>query len=180
MAEAGCLRDVAVQNLEVNGNATVTGTVKGGKETDYPTAAYTAIVAAGALARNSFNTVNVNGAGANVALTLPAQNTCVKGDTIHIVLIGDIDDNFLLKIGTAGELFTAGSRLITRGTGDRATTVDFADGANDAFLDIAGVTNGDGGIGTTVDLYFNGSTWSVNAFVEGQGAMNVAATSVFS
>mgnify|MGYP001371251564 CR=1 FL=1 len=81
----------------------------------------------------------------------------------------------VLKIGTSGEYFTAGSKLFVEGQDStRVSVIDFADGTGDDFLNIKGTTNGDGGIGTTIDLFFNGSSWSVNARVTGQGTMAAA------
>jgi hypothetical protein len=171
MAESGCLRDAHVQNLEVSGVHNLINNLL------FPTAARTALTVdtGAALQRNQHYTML---ATATAALTLPAQSTCVKGDFITLVLTGPVDNGATLKIGTSGEFFTAGSQVRVVGQdGTRIGVVDHADGTADDFINIVGLTAGDGGTGSTVSLVFNGSTWTADAVIEGQGAQSAASAS---
>jgi hypothetical protein len=179
MAEAGCLRDLAVQNLEVSGDLNVVGTSRGGFSNTFTTVARTALTidTGAALAANINYTM---AATDDAALTLPTQANSKQGDYITLLLTGPVDNTKVLKIGTDGEFFTAGSLLhVPAVDATRIAVISLANGTND-FLNITGLTNGDGGTGTFVQCYFNGSTWSINARVEGQGANSAAsATTVF-
>jgi len=178
MGEVGCLKDGNFQNLQVEGTTLLNDqpTSALAPESSFATAAYTALTGAGALVKNSFNTVD---AGGNIALTLPAQASSVKGDFIHILLIDEPGNGHTIKIGTSGEFLTIGSRYVGISGSARVGTTDLADGTGDDFFNLVGLSNGDGGIGSTVDCYFNGTTWSLNAVCYPQGNASAAGTSVF-
>ena len=177
MSEAGCLKDGMFQNVFIQSGKIDSPSTKplsfGGLETTFATVERTAAPADGqALAKN---THYILAGGANRSLTLPLKATSEKGDFITLTLTGNMNNAAVLKIGTSGEYFTAGSKLFVEGQDStRVSVIDFADGTGDDFLNIKGTTNGDGGIGTTIDLFFNGSSWSVNARVTGQGTMAAA------
>ena len=173
MAESGCLRDVAVQNLDVAGDFNVAGTLRGGFSSTFANGARTALTASDAntLAVNTHNTL----AATNTATALlPARAVSKKGDYITILLTGVIANGTTLKIGTATEALTIGSSVAAIG-GVRVGAVDISASA-DAVLTITGATNGDGGIGTFIECYFNGTSWSMNAVVQSQGTGAAAST----
>lgn len=116
------------------------------------------------------------------AITLPTQAASSKGDFIKIILVGAVGNGTALKIGTSGEFFAAGSTVTVPNGSDaaRIAVIDVADGTDDDFLNITGATNGDGGIGSTVELLYNGSAWEAKAVILGQGTGAVAsATTTF-
>ena len=177
MGEVGCLKDGKFQNLQVEGTTLLNDqpTSALAPESSFASAAYTAITGAGALARNSFNTVD---AGGSIALTLPTRASSTKGDFVHILLIDTLANGHILKIGTATEDLSLGSRYVGIPSAARVGTTALAVAPND-FFNMTGLTNGDGGIGSTVDCYFNGTSWSLTSTCYPQGAASADGTSVF-
>jgi hypothetical protein len=182
MAESGCVRDLAVQNLEVAGDLNVTGvttTTVAPITTTAATAAFTAAV----------NTTRLLGdcGAANLIITLPAP---VPGAIIKIILTADLTNAGSWVVGHgANPDWAIGSKLLSAS----ATVIDGTSlphqGAvavgvhNFNILTIAGLANGGGGIGSTVTLtgVTEGATnrWLVDAFLCGQGTGAVADTSAF-
>ena len=177
MGEVGCLKDGNFQNLQVAGTALLNDqpTSALAPESSFASAAYTAITGGVALARNSFNTVN---AGGSISLTLPTRASSTKGDFVHILLIDTLADGHVLKIGTATEDLSLGSRYVGIPSAARVGTTALAVATND-FFEMTGLTNGDGGIGSTVDCYFNGTSWSLTSTCYPQGAASAKGTSAF-
>ena len=106
----------------------------------------------------------------NATLILPSGN---QGDFISVVLTGNIKDNNILKFKTpTNTYFSAGSMLITNSgsTSNRIPKVVFADGITHNFLNIEGLNNSDGGIGTRFRFICHGADkWFVEAYIESQG-----------
>ena len=181
MGEVGCLKDGDFQNLQIEGNITL-GSALEIQETKFAKATRTELVATAVtqlLVKNTFNTVGTPApaTGVNFALTLPAQADSRKGDFIHFDLLGDMSNGDVLKIGTAGEFFAIGSKLLVVGEdATRSNKIDFSD-ATDDFLNITCDTNADGGIGTNFQCYFNGSNWGINCVVFGAGTKTVVSNS---
>ena len=114
--------------------------------------------------------------GASRDITLPAAADSSKGDFIRFILVGAVGNTFVLKFGTGGEFFAAGSTVTVPNGSDaaRVAVVDVADGTGDDFLKITGATNGDGGVGSTVEFLYNGSAWEAKAVILGQGTGAIA------
>jgi len=187
MAETGCLKDGCFQNLQVNGNITPgTGELSfGGLETRFASVTRTILtttLVTQALVANSHNTILAPAPSSGVicALTLPAQASSKKGDYITFDLRADMTASDVLKIGTAGEFFSVGSKLHVVGEdATRAGVMDFSD-ATDDFLNITCAANGDGGTGTNFQCYFNGTTWGINCEVYGIAARSaISAATLF-
>jgi len=144
-------------------------------------AAPTALTAAGALALNTHYQVNDTDAA---AYTIPSAADGRAGDWITVTYIADIGNGALHTYTcTTDTQFTLGSRIFV--VGQDATRIPVIDTsvADDDRVSITGLTNGDGGIGTTLKFVNKTGTtngWSVYAEVLGQGAMSAAsATTVF-
>ena len=141
----------------------------------------TPVTGAGALTVNTHHTINASGA---TAFTIPAATSGKAGDWITATYIGAIGNGNLHSYTcTTDTQFTLGSRIYVPGQdGTRITVIDTSV-ADDDRVSITGLTNGDGGIGTTLKFVnTTGKTngWSVYAVVQGQGAMSAAsATTVF-
>ena len=112
----------------------------------------------------------------NCTVTLPTQANSSVGDFIKFILTGAIATTKVLKFGVANEFFAAGSTLTVPNGSDttRISVVSVANGTSNDFLNITGLNNGDGGIGSTVDFLYNGSAWEAKAVVYGQGTGAVA------
>ena len=144
-------------------------------------AAPTALTAAGELALNTHYQVNDTDAA---AYTIPSAAAGRAGDWITVTYIAAIGNGALhTYTSTTDTQFTLGSRVFV--IGEDATRIPVIDTsvADDDEVRITGLTNGDGGIGTTLKFVNKTGTtngWSVFAEVEGQGAMSAAsATTVF-
>jgi hypothetical protein len=181
MGESGCLKDGNFQNLQVNGNITPgTGELSfGGLETRFASASRTPLtttLVTQPLAASTHNTILAPAPSSGVicALTLPAQASSKKGDFITFDLLADMTNLDVLKIGTAGEFFSTGSKLHVVGEdATRIGVMKFSEATED-FLNITCATNGDGGTGTNFQCYFNGTTWGINCEVYGIGARSAA------
>jgi len=144
-------------------------------------AAPTALTAAGELAVNTHHQVNDTD---NAAYTIPKAATTRAGDWITVQYIAAIANGQLHTYTcTTDTQFCLGSRIYVIGEdGTRIPVIDTSV-ADDDRVSITGLTNGDGGIGTTLKFVNTTGTtngWSVYAVVEGQGAKSAAsATTVF-
>ena len=144
-------------------------------------AAPTALTAAGELALNTHYQVNDTDAA---AYTIPSAAAGRAGDWITVTYIAAIGNGVLhTYTSTTDTQFTLGSRIFV--IGEDATRIPVIDTsvADDDRVSITGLTNGDGGIGTTLKFVNKTGTtngWAVYAQVEGQGAKSAAsATTVF-
>ena len=138
-------------------------------------------IAAGAL---TVNTAYTNAETAAKNYTIPSCAAGDIGDWITVTYIADIGNGNLHSYhSTTDTQFALGSMV--RVVGEDATRVAVVDVsvADDDEVKITGLTNGDGGIGTT--LRFVNTTgaangWAVDCVVQGQGAKSAAsATTVF-
>ena len=141
----------------------------------------TALTAAGALSLNTHYQVNDTDAA---AYTIPSAAAGRAGDWILVTYIAAIGNGALHTYTcTTDTQFALGSRIFV--IGEDATRIPVIDTsvADDDRVSITGLTNGDGGIGTTLKFVNTTGTtngWSVYAKVEGQGAKSAAsATTVF-
>jgi len=138
-------------------------------------------IAAGALAVNTHYT---NAETAAKAYTIPSAHIGRAGDWITVTYIASIGDTNLHSYTTTTDTaFAPGSMIrVQPHDATRVAVLDVA-GAADNILKITGLTNGDGGIGTTLRFVNKTGTtngWAVDAVVLGQGACSVAsATTVF-
>ena len=144
-------------------------------------AAPTALTAAGELALNTHYQVNDTDAA---AYTIPSAVAGRAGDWILVTYIAAIGNGALHTYTcTTDTQFTLGSRVFV--IGEDATRIPVIDTsvADDDQIRITGLTNGDGGIGTTLKFVNKTGTtngWSVYAKIEGQAAKSAAsATTVF-
>ena len=120
----------------------------------------------------------VFGTGAARGYRIPAAADGRAGDWISVVYSANITDEANHTFTTTTDAaYIYGS--IIRVIGNDGTRVGVVDtsGSGDNIVTIAGLTNGDGGIGTRV--MFRNMTgevdgWAVECVVEGQGAQNVA------
>jgi len=122
--------------------------------------------------------------GNNATMTLPAQASSVKGDTIIVEYHNDMSNGQTHKYGTSTEMFMAGSACyrMNGATGSAVgliQTVDVADGTGDDFLNLIGLTNAGPGIGTFVIFTFNGATWRAEAKCTSSGTGAATNASVF-
>jgi len=126
------------------------------------------------LVKNTFNTIDASGAS---VMSLPAISASTKGDFVRIIFIDDIADSKVVTIKANGSETLAIGSLLTVPVVDniRVAVVDISVLA-DKQLNITGATDGDGGKGSTVDCYFNGSNWGINANIVGQGENNAASS----
>lgn len=183
MGEVGCLKDGNFQNLQVEGNITGgSGELSfGALETRFASVTRTPLTTTAVTQALDANTHYTMGpiapsAGVTCALTLPAQASSKKGDYITFELLNDMTPSDVLKIGTADEFFSIGSKLHVVGEdATRVGVMDFSD-ATDDFLNITCAADGDGGVGTNFQCYFNGSTWGINCEVYGIGARSAASS----
>ena len=135
----------------------------------------TAVTAAGALAVNTHHYLNDADAG---AYTIPSASAGRAGDWITVTYIAAIGNGALhTYTSTTDTQFTLGSRIFV--IGEDATRIPVIDTsvADDDEVRITGLTNGDGGIGTTLKFVNKTGTtngWSVYAVIEGQGAKSAA------
>ena len=138
-------------------------------------AAPTALTAAGALALNTHYQVNDTDAA---AYTIPSAADGRAGDWITVTYIAAIGNGALHTYTcTTDTQFTLGSRVFV--IGEDATRIPVIDTsvADDDQIRITGLTNGDGGIGTTLKFVNKTGTtngWSVYAEIEGQAAKSAA------
>ena len=116
---------------------------------------------------------------ASMTVTIPTAATSTKGDVIVVEFHADVANSAALKFGTSGEFFMAGS-VIYKSASATATASDVADGTADAFLNLAGTTNGGPGVGSKLVFSFNGSKWSVEANLTSAGTAVDANASAFS
>ena len=127
------------------------------------------------LVKNTFNTIDASGAS---VMSLPSISASTKGDFVRIIFIDDISGGSVVTIKANGneETLAIGSLLTVPVVNNtRVAVVDISVLA-DKQLNITGTTNGDGGKGSTVDCYFNGSNWGINANIVGQGANSQASS----
>lgn len=114
------------------------------------------------------------GAG-HITMTLPTHATSSVGDFITIVCLDNQENTKTLKLGTDGQQLSLGSIAVTTPLG----AVSQPDGTNDYFLIILGNTNGDGGAGTRITCFFDGTAWTIDANVQRQGTFAVASGTGF-
>jgi len=130
------------------------------------------------------NTHYTNAETAAKAYTIPSAADGKAGDWITVTYIANIGDGNLHSYTTTTDTtFALGSMIrVQPHDATRIAVVDVAVAA-DNILKITGLTNGDGGIGTTLRFVNRTGTtngWAVDAVVEGQGACSAAsATTVF-
>tara|TARA_R110001592_G_C13079005_1_gene742478 strand:+ start:117 stop:1007 length:891 start_codon:yes stop_codon:yes gene_type:complete len=138
-------------------------------------------IAAGALAVNTHYT---NAETAAKAYTIPSAVAGKAGDWITVTYIANIANTNLHSYTTTTDAaFAPGSMIrVQPNDATRVAVVDVAT-TNDNIVKITGLTNGDGGIGTTIRFVNKTGTtngWAVDAVVLGQGAQSAAsATTVF-
>jgi hypothetical protein len=138
-------------------------------------------ISAGALTVNTHYTNNETAAK---AYTIPSASGSKAGDWITVTYIANIGDGNLHSYTTTTDTaFAPGSMIrVQPHDATRIAVVDVAT-TDDNILKITGLTNGDGGIGTTLRFVNKTGTtngWAVDAVVEGQGACSAAsATTVF-
>ena len=122
--------------------------------------------ASGALTKN---TIYLSPADGNaITVTLPTAANSTAGDVIIVEYQVGINNAQTHQYATSGEMFMAGSAVYkkTGATGSAVgliDTVDVADGANDDFLKLIGLTNAGPGIGSYVIFSFNGTNWRAEA-----------------
>jgi len=136
---------------------------------------------AGELSRN---TAYTNSETAAKAYTLPSAAAGRKGDWITVAYKASIGNGNLHSYHcTTDAQFGLGSMITVQPCDATRIGVVDVSTTNDDEVQITGLTNGDGGIGTKLSFLnttglVNG--WVVNAVIEGQGACSAAsATSVF-
>ena len=138
-------------------------------------------ISAGALAPNTHYT---NAETAAKAYTIPQAGAGRAGDWITVTYIANIGNgNLHSYTQTTDANFAPGSMIrVQPQDATRIAVVDVST-TNDDILKITGLTNGDGGIGTTIKFVNKTGAalgWSVDAVVLGQGACTAAsATTVF-
>jgi hypothetical protein len=138
-------------------------------------AAPTPLTAAGELALNTHYQVSDTDAA---AYTIPSAAAGRAGDWITVTYITAIGNGALHTYTcTTDTQFTLGSRIFV--IGEDATRIPVIDTsvADDDQIRITGLTNGDGGIGTTLKFVNKTGTtngWSVYAEMEGQAAKSAA------
>ena len=69
--------------------------------------------------------------------------------------------------GPSGEFLTNGSLMVRRKPGPSTSSYKECTGGDKRFLTIS---SQDGGEGTKIQCYFNGTTWSLNAVIQYEGA----------
>ena len=138
-------------------------------------AAPTALTAAGELALNTHYQVADTDAA---AYTIPSAAAGRAGDWITVTYLTAIANGALHTYTcTTDTQFTLGSRVFV--IGEDATRIPVLDTsvADDDQIRITGLTNGDGGIGTTLKFVNKTGTtngWAVYAEIEGQAAKSAA------
>jgi len=131
------------------------------------------------------NVITMNPVDGNACvLTLPTHAASVVGDAILFEVDTAIANGETVKIGTASQFFMAKSRVVrqTGATGSAVTgitSIDLADGTGDDFLNLVGLTNAGPGVGSNVEITFNGTAFMVNAYMESSGTGVAANLSVF-
>ena len=138
----------------------------------------TTITATANLARNSVNLINEQDAAAFI---LPAASTCQRGDVIIVKYIGTIDDS-AKHAYRSDDFFASHSCLFGKAAGSAEvvrTFITAPNGTSNAYLNITGATNGQGGIATILRFHFDGSQWAVNGQLEKRGTAAAAATAAF-
>ena len=131
----------------------------------------------------SVNTHYKSVAGAT-AMTIPSAATCSVGDFITVFYGTAITNgqSHTYTVHADDASFAAGSTA-TRIGGAVASAGAIANGTNHNVLTIAGHTNGDGGVGTIVQLVCmkaSAGGWAVKAVTTNQGAGSQAGTIAFS
>ena len=129
------------------------------------------------------NTHYTNAETAAKAYTIASAADGKAGDWITVTYIANIGNTNLHSYTVADTNYALGSMIrVQPHDATRIAVVDVAT-TNDDILKITGLTNGDGGIGTTLRFVNRTGTsdgWAVDAVVEGQGACSAAsATTVF-
>lgn len=137
-------------------------------------------ISAGAL---TVNTHYTNAETAAKAYTIPQAGSGRAGDWITVTYIANIGNGNLHSYTVGDTNYAPGSMIrVQPHDATRIAVVDVST-TNDDILKITGLTNGDGGIGTTITFVNKTGAadgWSVDAIVEGQGACSAAsATTVF-
>ena len=173
--------NVTAKSLDVSGvNVSSYLQLGNGGFIPIPTVARTALTTAdGATVALTKNTHYTEDPAGDATYTLPTAANSTKGDFITMIFIDEIANTKTAKFGTAGQFFDVGSMLMSSTRVSAAGNVSFANGTTNDFLNIIGATNGDGGIGTEVRFYFNGSNWVANAVVFGQGTLVTVGASTF-
>ena len=109
-------------------------------------------------------------------LELPAQASSTEGDYISIVYLANAARS--VKIGgPTGEFLCNGSLMIRRQP--NSNTFQECTGGDKQYLTIDAIANGDGGEGTKIECYYNGTSWSLNAVIECKGDGSADSTSNF-
>ena len=187
-------RDLNMSSATISGSPTCTLgattlsstlTYASGKKGIVPilTTATPTTIAAGAL---TANTVYRNATTSTAVFSLPARADSTAGDWIKVFYTDDIDDAAKHDYGTSGEVFATTSLLFKATAAPNAQVWGFAaaDGTDDDYIKLTGATDGgsaDGGvgIGTTLTFVFDGTAWSVDAWVYAQGEGNANVTAAF-
>ena len=136
----------------------------------------------------SVNTAYKGSVSTNLAMTLPAAVDCKAGDWITVVYNAVINDGQAHTYTTTTDAnYSLGSLIMVEAGADdndstRPAVVDLAV-ADDNVITLTGLTDGDGGIGTTLKFVNTTGTtngWAVEVVVKGQGKQNAASTAAFS
>ena len=136
----------------------------------------------------SVNTAYKGSVATALAMVIPSAAAGKAGDWITVVYTTAINNGAAHTYsGVTDVNYTPGSVILTRAgaddsNGTRVATFDEST-TNDDVITITGLTDGDGGIGTTlkfVNMTGTTSGWSAYVVVEGQGDNDAAATAAFS
>jgi|10_taG_2_1085330.scaffolds.fasta_scaffold91257_2 hypothetical protein len=163
------------------GNLTATGQTRLYSGQVVPLWTSKTLAASGALSANKWYFVQTATA---LTMTLPAAAASTRGDVIFVEYVNVINDGVTHKYGTSGEMFGAQSSVV-RPDGSTGSavgliyTIDMADGTNDDFLNLIGLTNGGPGVGSHLTFAFNGTVWIVHAVLTSTGTAAAANASVF-
>ena len=136
----------------------------------------------------SVNTAYKGSVATALAMVIPSAAAGKAGDWITVLYTTAINNGAAHTYsGVTDVNYTPGSMIVTRAgaddsNGTRVATTDEST-TNDDVITITGLTDGDGGIGTTlkfVNMTGTTSGWSAYVVVEGQGDNDAAATAAFS
>ena len=136
----------------------------------------------------SVNTAYKGSVATALAMVIPSAAAGKAGDWITVLYTVDINNGAAHTYSGATDVnYTPGSMIVTRAgaddsNGTRVATTDEST-TNDDVITITGLTDGDGGIGTTLQFVnMTGTTngWAAYVVVEGQDDNDAAATCAFS
>ena len=142
----------------------------------FPSAARTSAADGEVLNANEHYTINAK--SSTISLQLPAASASTTGDYISMIFVESAV--YSVDIGTAtGDTFALGSVLVSRKTATSGGSMNEVTTTTMTKMNIVRDANGDGGAGTKIECYFNGTNWSVSCVVERNGDNTVASTSDF-